>query len=306
MCSGLSEIVLPTTLKTIDYRAFYDCSALANIALPNGLEELSEESFYGCSKLASIQIPDKITKIERNTFGGCIGLSSITWPDQLSVIGDYSFFCCKNLTTISLPDTVTEIDEYAFYNCSKLSSVILSKEIKILNEHAFEECPDTLIFTYGVNTYQYSTQFEELRNEIDNNQLFIYAENESGDGVIITDLAEWAEQKEKIVIPEKTIDGKAIKDIGSKTDSETGEKISIFADFWQLKEITINAFITTIPANTFSGCWQLATVTLPDSITTIGDNAFDESVEGFKLIYKGVEYDTIEKVREAITTSDEL
>ena len=46
--SAVQDVRLPSTLKTLEVRTFFDCENLYRIAIPNGVECIEEECFYEC------------------------------------------------------------------------------------------------------------------------------------------------------------------------------------------------------------------------------------------------------------------
>ena len=49
-CRYLEELILPNTLKKIDYNAFYDCVSLKQIIGGSGVQEVLYNSFYNINK----------------------------------------------------------------------------------------------------------------------------------------------------------------------------------------------------------------------------------------------------------------
>ena len=64
-CSNLSNIVLPSTIKTIQPFAFASCYKLTEIELPAAVTEIGEEAFNDCTTLTTIRVlgttPAKLT-----------------------------------------------------------------------------------------------------------------------------------------------------------------------------------------------------------------------------------------------------
>ena len=56
--TSLTEIKLPTTLRTIGESAFLYCPILESIDLPEGVTEIGSSAFAYCSKLTSIRLPE--------------------------------------------------------------------------------------------------------------------------------------------------------------------------------------------------------------------------------------------------------
>ena len=75
--SGLSEVILPNSLKSIGSSTFYGCSSLESISLPSQLETIEAGAFNECLALKDIVIPCSVVNITGSIFWGCPSLNSI-------------------------------------------------------------------------------------------------------------------------------------------------------------------------------------------------------------------------------------
>ena len=154
--TNITEIIIPNTVKIIEYGAFRNCTKLAKVDLGN-IEEMSFDVFTGCTSFTTITIPKTLKK---GTWNGCLNnpnITSITLEEGLTVIPDG---LCKNtgITSIIIPSSVKKIEEYAFANCTKLTKVDLGS-IESIGYHIFSGCtslttitiPKTLKSTSTVN-----------------------------------------------------------------------------------------------------------------------------------------------------------
>lgn len=64
--SSVTNIILPNTIETIEYRAFWGCAGLTNI--PGNVTSMETWVFCGCSNLTEITIPNSISAIKEYTF----------------------------------------------------------------------------------------------------------------------------------------------------------------------------------------------------------------------------------------------
>ena len=62
MNSDAKEVVFPSTLKEIGWRAFYGCENIKNITLPKGLESIGAECFMNTVVKKAV-IPGSVKKI---------------------------------------------------------------------------------------------------------------------------------------------------------------------------------------------------------------------------------------------------
>ena len=84
----ITELVLPSTLTTIDDYAF---------------------AFY--LNVKDVQIPYGVTTIGNNAFSDCHKIENVVLPGTVKKIGNYAFFVCDSLNSITIPASVTEIGE---------------------------------------------------------------------------------------------------------------------------------------------------------------------------------------------------
>lgn len=154
-CSEMSTIILPDSLKEIDFCGFIGCSSLTDIFIPNGVKSIGTQAFCFCSSLKTINIPASVTYIGPGVFNYCDYLTDIQVdpanktfevkdlllidknkktvisstsavegaveiPDGIKEIGPSAFQGCDKLTEITIPDSVKKIGDNSFWNCDKL------------------------------------------------------------------------------------------------------------------------------------------------------------------------------------------
>ena len=89
--SGLEEIILPSSVKSIEPCAFYGCKQLKSVRLNEGLEKLGEKQvvdghnwvgavFWGTA-IETITLPRTLMKIDKDTFKDCENLRTIYVED---------------------------------------------------------------------------------------------------------------------------------------------------------------------------------------------------------------------------------
>ena len=111
----------------ISRMACYENETLTSIQLPSSIKEIGERAFYNCGNLTTIAAPDNTSR----------GLTENYLPDQLTTLGDYAF-ARSGLTDITVPASLQRVADYAFYRCSNLSLItVLSKEVGSM---AFGRC----------------------------------------------------------------------------------------------------------------------------------------------------------------------
>lgn len=119
--SNVETIVLPSTVQTLDQRAFRGTSA-STVILNEGLETISYQAFRDAKNLTSIEIPSTVTTIDKEAFQ-LSGLTSVTIPKTVTSISS-SFRDCASLENVTIEGS-TEIGIYAFRSCAALKNVYL-------------------------------------------------------------------------------------------------------------------------------------------------------------------------------------
>ena len=90
-CKLLQEVILPSTLKTIEPSAFSNCDSITKLELPKGLETIEDEAFSGCASLTTIKLPETVTTLGDNAMQYCEKLEKVYLPESLTTIGDRVF-----------------------------------------------------------------------------------------------------------------------------------------------------------------------------------------------------------------------
>lgn len=159
--SGIEEIELPDSVKTVNRCAFYRCESLQEIILPNSLKEIGSWAFAGCSALSSIRFSGEnhLEYIAQGVFADTAwannqgdfvildgvlldyqgGAQEIVVPDAIREIAP------KGLTNVNaqkivLPKQLVKIWEYGVSGCKNLKEINIPGNVSDIAYHAFSEC----------------------------------------------------------------------------------------------------------------------------------------------------------------------
>lgn len=123
--TGLTNVVIPETVKQVDPAVFQNCTKLVSVKLPAGLAEIDQYMFANCISLQHVDMPDSITKINIYAFHNCTSLTSLALPKNLSSLSVGCFDKCINLQHVVVPPSVSSFpkDELGVYNPFKYSPV---------------------------------------------------------------------------------------------------------------------------------------------------------------------------------------
>ena len=139
-CSGLTSLILPSSVTSIGYSAFYGCIRLTSLTLPSSVTSIGSSAFEGCRSLTSLILPSSVTEIGNSAFSGCSGLTSLTLPSSVTSIDGRAFYGCSSLFGLTLPSSVTSIGSSAFEACYGLFSLTLPSSVTEIGESAFRGC----------------------------------------------------------------------------------------------------------------------------------------------------------------------
>lgn len=124
-CSGLTSLILPSSVTKIGCYALSNCIGLTSLTLPSSVTEIGEHAFLNCRGLTNFTIPSGVTKIGAGAFFCCYGLISLTIPSSVTAIGTNAFKHCSGLTSIyvymeKLPETGSNL----FLGCDEKNCTV--------------------------------------------------------------------------------------------------------------------------------------------------------------------------------------
>ena len=290
-CAGLTNITIPDNVTKIVKFAFYGCKDLESVTIGNGITSIGEAAFSECSSLENITISNSVKSIESFAFSNCTSLTSITIPDSITSIVDSAFYGCTSLANITIPDSVTSIGYGSFDNCRSLASITIPNSVTSIGERAFYDCYKLTSVTIGnsvtsigsdafsgcyrlVEVVNKSSLQLTLGSE-DNGYIAYYARQ-----IIIN------EADSKLTI---TNDGFALYTdntdvyllvyLGNGTEIVLPNNVTIindraFSECKSLTSVTLQEGVTIIGNYAFEYCYDLVSIVIPEGITTIGDYVF--------------------------------
>lgn len=248
-CNAKS-IELPDTIKTIEFRAFYDCET-KDIKLSEGIETIGRESFSGCLA-KEIYIPKSVKLIKYHAFSFS-DLENVMFAGDVDglYIESMAFCGCKNLKRLEIPEGTTYIEDDIIYS-SNVEYLSIPSTVKTIQANCFR-------FSYSLKTVKLADGIERLEKDA-----FSYCEN-----------------LQYINLPD------SITYIGGGCFSDTNiENIILpknlellrsymFFRCTNLKNVQLPEGIVKIESEAFRDCTSLTKIILPESINQMGIDIFE-------------------------------
>ena len=306
-CSGLTSVIIPSSVSSIGAGAFSGCSALANIEIPSSVTEIGRNAFNGTAwynnqpdgliyvgliaykykgtvpEGASITIKDGTLRIAGYAFEGCNGLSSVTIPNSVTYIGPHVFWDCRSLSSVNIPNSVASINVGLFRGCISLSSVSIPNSVTSIGREAFENCRSLTSVTIPNSVTSIGNSAfrgcKGLTSVIIPNSVTSIGSTAFGDCIGLTSVA----------IPSSV----------TSIDNYT------FENCRSLTSVTIPNSVTSIGLAAFRGCNGLTSVTIGSSVTSIDDLAFDGCTSLMSIVVnsRNTKYDSRDNCNAIIKTS---
>ncbi len=257
----LTDIVIPTTVDSIEHAAFARCEGLTSIVIDGNLKYVEAEAFAYCTSLKKIEIKNAIEECGAYCFTGCMALDTlITSANMLEIrptSSDYNSYLPKDIRYIKV--TGGELSGNAFEvinrNYKALRTLDLAATTNTsLSDEAFKGC-------YNLETLALPSAMEEI-------PYMMAAECVSLKSVTIPAAT-------------KAIGHRAFENCRLLRDvlfAANGQLSTIgnwaFYNCHELQSIAIPEGVTSVGYAAFYGCTYLKDISLPSTVESIADNGF--------------------------------
>ena len=171
-CTGMTSVTIPTTLKSIEERAFYGNTSLTAVYIKDLTAWCKIE--YGINEAFPSDAPNPLIYAKHLYMDGQ-EVTNLVIPEDVSAISSFAFKNCEGLTSINIGNTVTTIGEYAFANCTNVRTITIGSAVKSIEKYNFYGCKDLqTVYSLIEEPFPLSGQFQ------------FYTPNETNDGTVFT------------------------------------------------------------------------------------------------------------------------
>jgi hypothetical protein len=144
--SDIKEVIIPDTIDTIEYGAFYGCKSLEKVQLGSGIKRIGCRAFYNCNNINYVNYTGTLSTWCNILFGDKIVSETSSKENKLYKYTNPTFFANdlhikgELLTEVVIPEDVTAVFQYAFVRCMSITSVNLGGNVKSIGDYAFNTC----------------------------------------------------------------------------------------------------------------------------------------------------------------------
>ncbi len=272
-CYNLSSIEIPNSVAAIGNNAFVECYSLPSIEIPNSVTAIGEEAFYGCSLLNSIAIPNSVNSIGKKAFCACFGLTSMmVAPDNqyydsrngcnaiIEKVTNTLVAGCKNTV---IPQSVVAIDDLVFSGFSKLESLtVWPTTPPALGRDVFDDVNTSIPVYIPAGTlayYQTAEGWKRFTHFVERGNYIVFADT----NVKTICVENWDDNG----------DGELSYDEAFAVSDLNG--VFMNQPITSFNELQYFMSLTAIGDSVFHGCQNLASVCIPNSVQSIGVGAFN-------------------------------
>lgn len=292
--SGLTEVSVPSSAKTLEQGIFDSCYSLVKATLPGNMTAIPDRMFYHCPELAQVNFPSNITGIGEWAFYWCSSLPDVTIPNKVTTIGCGAFYDCDSIKKVTIGRSVETIGYNAFNGCARLVDVYFEGNGPSVGNNVFGG-GSTLYYIPGKTGWTDSHYYNAYYGTWNGYNLDIWEDKVlivsgycggEGDGTnLVWKLLEggiltirgsgnmedydyysktvpWNDFKDQI---ENVIIGNQVTSIGDYA----------FAAFPNLTSAVIGSGVLVLGDGAFTECAGLTGIRIPNGVTTIGAIAFD-------------------------------
>ena len=146
-CTGLTRVVVPEGVTSIEGFAFYGCSSLDTIVLPSTLTEILSQAFSGTgyARNADNRSADGLLYIGQYLIGGA-AVADITIADGTLGVAGMACYYNHTVSKVTLPASMRFLAGQSFASCSNLDTIHCLGDVPPqLDYNTFDQTPQFVV-----------------------------------------------------------------------------------------------------------------------------------------------------------------
>ena len=135
-CANLKSIVFETdmSLSTLPNSTFEECNILESFTLPTSMKEIGEKAFYNCDGLKLLEL-DNVVTIGISAFNHCSNLKEINLPPTIKYLLKNAFYNCQKVEKMTInSDEAPEVGESPFSTQLYETAILYVKDVSKYND----------------------------------------------------------------------------------------------------------------------------------------------------------------------------
>lgn len=335
-CIGITSIVIPDSVISIDGSAFSSCTSLAEITVSPDNKNYSSVDGVLFNKDGSelivypkgngrsaYTVPDGVTSISDSAFSGCTSLAEITIPDSVTSIGSSAFSDCTSLLKVKLSNNLTIIETGTFRGCTSLTEITIPDGVTVIrggmdvfdrNNGAFSGCtsltaiviPDS-VTGIGQDTFSGCTSLAEIviPDSVTSIGVFAFSGCTSLESITIGSGVEslgdeWIASCRRLENITVSPENKTYSSVDGVLFNKDKSELSAYPIGNKRSSYTIPDGVEKVGKKAFYGCRYIETLIIPASVKEIEDSALGNCYDIRTINYLG----TREQWKEVIIGAD--
>lgn len=121
--NAYSSFVFNDDLEEIGHECFYDASMPFQITLPSQLRKIDSRAFWNSGIEGELVIPENCLNIGDGAFA-LTEITKLTLPSKLEYIHDEAFISMRSLVELTIPKYVNYIGDHALSGCTALQTLV--------------------------------------------------------------------------------------------------------------------------------------------------------------------------------------
>lgn len=159
----MQSVTWPKTVPVIAISTFDNCTSLQTIDIPDGVIEIKDSAFSSCSSLTEMHMPNSVIRVGDSAFEWCESLETVVFSNQIERIRESTFESCTSLHDVTFPSKLQYIDDGAFCGCSNIEAIYLPATVKYIGYYAFSDCSSLNMIHIQKDTMNQLSKTEPVR-----------------------------------------------------------------------------------------------------------------------------------------------